>query len=173
MDGDREALDEAKRRLVEAGVPPELAGRVAAVAPMSSAMDVVDVAAATGGSVDEAAAVYFALSDRLRFHWLRRRVGDLPRDDRWRTLARAALRDDLDALQAALTAEILRDTPEGSDAAGRVEEWAEANRAAVERALRVLTDVEAAGAYDISTLSVALREIRNLADPGGSPARRG
>jgi glutamate dehydrogenase len=172
VDGDREALEEATGRLVEASVPPVLAARVAAVAPMSSAMDVVDVAATTGGSVDEAAAVYFALSDRLRFHWLRRRVGDLPRDDRWRTLARAALRDDLDALQATLTAEILRDTPEGTLVHERVEEWAEANGASVERALRVLTDVEAAGAYDISTLSVALREIRNLADPAGSPARR-
>jgi glutamate dehydrogenase len=172
-DGDREALDGGRERLVEAGVPPELAGRVAAVAPMSSAMDVVDVAAGTGSSVEEAAAVYFALSGRLRFHWLREKVGALPRDDRWKTLARAALRDDLDALQAALTAEILRDTPDAPTAPERVEAWAGSNHASVGRALRVLDDVEAGGVYDISTLSVALREIRNLEAPAASPASGG
>ena len=45
---------------------------------------------------------------RLELHWLRDRIADLPRDDRWSALARAALRDDLYTLHRALTAEVLR-----------------------------------------------------------------
>ena len=37
-----------------------------------------------------------------------------------------------------------------------------ANRALVERTLQVLTDINASGAFGLATLSVALREIRNL-----------
>ena len=82
------------------------------MAPLFSALDIVDVAATAGEPVEEAAAVYFALGDRLKLHWLRGHVESLPRDNRWQALARAALRDDLFGLQAALTSTILRDTSE-------------------------------------------------------------
>jgi glutamate dehydrogenase len=169
LDRDRKALDRATERLVEANVPPDLARRVAAMSPMASALDIVDVAATVGQPVQTVAAVYFALGDRLKFHWLRERVGALPRDDRWQTLARAALRDDLNAQQAELTAEVLRSVPEELPALERVDTWMTANRAFTERALQVLTDINASGTFDLATLSVALREIRNLEDPGAFP----
>jgi glutamate dehydrogenase len=169
LDSDRKALDRATERLVEANVPPDLARRVADMSPMASALDIVDVAATTGQPVETVATVYFALGDRLKFHWLRERVGALPRDDRWRMLARAALRDDLNAQQAELTAEVLRSVPEEFPALERVDTWMTASRASTERALQVLTDINASGTFDLATLSVALREIRNLEDPGAFP----
>ncbi|MBD0354463.1 MAG: NAD-glutamate dehydrogenase, partial [Rubrobacteraceae bacterium] len=171
LDGDREALERATERLVEANVPPDLARRVATLRTMFSALDIVDVADATEESVETAAAIYFTLGDRLRLHWLRGHVEALPRDNRWRTLARAALRDDLYSLQAALTAEILRSVPEDLPAQERIDAWVEDNREAVERVLQVLTDINASGTFDLATLSVALREIRNLTtSSGASPA---
>jgi glutamate dehydrogenase len=171
LDGDREALERSTERLVEANVPPDLARRVATLRTMFSALDIVDVADATEESVETAAAVYFTLGDRLRLHWVRGHVETLPRDNRWRALARAALRDDLYSLQAALTAEILRSVPEDLPAQERIDAWVEDNREAVERVLQVLTDINASGAFDLATLSVALREIRNLTtSSGASPA---
>jgi glutamate dehydrogenase len=171
LDSDRKALDRATERLIEANVPPDLARRVAAMSPMVSALDIVDVAATAGQPVEAVAAVYFALGDRLKFHWLRERVRALPRDDRWRTLARAALRDDLNAEQAELTAEVIRSAPEEFPALERVDAWVDANRASTERALQVLTDINASGAFGLATLSVALREIRNLiTSSSSSPA---
>ncbi|MDQ5829123.1 MAG: NAD-glutamate dehydrogenase, partial [Actinomycetota bacterium] len=171
LDGDREALERATERLVEANVPPDLARRVATLRTMFSALDIVDVADATEESVETAAAVYFTLGDRLRLHWLRDHVEALPRDNRWRALARAALRDDLYSLQTALTAEILRSVPEDLPAQERIDAWVEDNREAVERVLQVLTDINASGTFDLATLSVALREIRNLTtSSGASPA---
>ena len=123
-------------------------------------------------------AVYFTLGDRLGINWLHERVEALPRHDRWQTLARAALRDDLYGLQAEFTAEVLRDVPEEPEAPARIEAWVEGNRASIERSLQVLRDVNASGTFDLSTLLVALRESRNLATASdasraeaGAPAR--
>jgi glutamate dehydrogenase len=38
----------------------------------------------------------------------------------------------------------------------------------VERALQVLSDINSSGTFDLSTLSVALREIRNLTTSSGA-----
>jgi glutamate dehydrogenase len=171
LDGSREDLERTAEQLVEANVPPELAKRVAIFGTMFSALDIVDVADATDQAVETAAEVYFALGDRLRLYWLRGLVEALPRDNRWRALARAALRDDLYSQQAELTAEILRSTPEDLSATERIEAWVDANRGSVERTLQVLTDINASGAFGLATLSVALREIRNLiTSSSASPA---
>ncbi|WP_041328318.1 NAD-glutamate dehydrogenase [Rubrobacter xylanophilus] len=166
---DREALREREARLAGEGVPEETAKRVALLDAMFSVLDIVDVSNATGRPLESAAAVYFVLGDRLRLHWLRRHIEALPRDNRWQTLARAALRDDLYNQQATLTAEVLRSTPEEPDAAQKVEGWIEAHRRPVERALQVLRDINSSGTFDLSTLPVALREVRNLITSSGVP----
>ncbi|HEX5701330.1 MAG TPA: NAD-glutamate dehydrogenase, partial [Rubrobacter sp.] len=162
LDGDREAVENGAQRLIDANVPPDLAKRAANLGPMFSALDITDVSNSTGESLDTTAAVYFILGDRLRLHWLRRHIETLPRDNRWRTLARSALRDDIYNQQAALAAEVLTDTPDDKPVNERIEEWVEANKGPAERTLQVLTDINSSGTFDLSTLSVALREIRNL-----------
>jgi glutamate dehydrogenase len=162
MDGDREAVENAAGRLIDAGVPKALAERAAALGPMFPALDITDVSNANGEPLDTAAAVYFALGDRLKLHWLRRHIEALPRDNRWRTLARSALRDDIFNQQAVLTAEVLSNTPQDEPPGERIETWAKINEGSVHRAMQVLTDINSSGTFDLSTLSVALREIRNL-----------
>ncbi|MDP8952692.1 MAG: NAD-glutamate dehydrogenase [Actinomycetota bacterium] len=162
LDSDRETLMRATKKLVEENVPPDLAKRVATLNSTFSALDVVDVASATDKPLEAAAAVYFTLGDRLKLHWLRQHIEALPRDNRWRTLARAALRDDLYNQQATLTREILKSVPEGLPASDRIDAWIEANRGAAERTMQVLRDINSSGTFDLSTLPVALREIRNL-----------
>ena len=74
LDGDREGLERATEQLVEANVPPELARRVALLNAMFSELDIVDIATGTDEPLDEVAAVYFTLGDRLKLHWLRGHV---------------------------------------------------------------------------------------------------
>jgi glutamate dehydrogenase len=93
---------------------------------------------------------------------LRRHIEALPRDNRWRTLARSALRDDIFNQQAALTAEVLRSTPQDESPGERIETWVHINDGPVHRTMQVLADINSSGIFDLSTLSVALREIRNL-----------
>ena len=163
LESDREAMEETAGECVESGVPEDLARRVATLNAMSSALDIIDVASSTGHSLETVAAVYFILGDRLRIHWLREHIEDLPRDNRWRMLSRAALRDDLFDQEATLTAEILYTVPDGDLSAGdRVDSWIESKGEPVERVLQVLRDINSSGTFDLSTLSVALRETRNL-----------
>jgi glutamate dehydrogenase len=147
---------------VEEDVPPDLARRVATSNSTFSALDIVDVASATDKPLEAAAAVYFNLGYRLKLHWLRQHIEALPRDNRWQTLARAALRDDLYNQQATLTREILMSVPEDLPASERIDAWIEANRGPAERTMQVLRDINSSGTFDLSTLPVALREIRNL-----------
>jgi len=148
--------------LQQAGSPDAIASHVAGFGAAYGALDIVDVAARSGSPVAEVATTYFALEERLALHRLRAGVLALPRDDRWQTLARAALRDELYAAHAALTADVLA-TTECGDADKRIAMWCELNAAAVNRASLVLADITESETYDLATLSVALRQVRGLA----------
>ncbi len=169
LDHDREALEESASSLAEEGVPEDLARRVAVLSMMFSALDIVDVASATEQSLEATAEVYFTLGDRLKLHWLRQHIEALPRDNRWRTLARAALRDDLYNQHATLTREVLQSTSGDISASERIEAWIEVNQSLVERTLQVLRDINSSGTFDLSTLPVALREVRNLITSAEAP----
>jgi glutamate dehydrogenase len=168
LDYDQKILERATEQLVDENVPQDLAKRVATLSAMFSALDIVNIASATAKPIEAVAELYFTLGDRLKLHWLRGHIEALPRDNRWRTLARAALRDDLYSQQAALTAEILCSVSEDLPASERIGAWVAANRKPVERALQLLADINSSGTFDLSTLSVALREIRNLLTPSNA-----
>jgi glutamate dehydrogenase len=159
---DRKVFEKAVAAYVRADVPEELARRVASLGGLFSGLDIVEVAGATGASLDEVAAVYHALGGRLELQWVRDEITALPRDNRWQTLARAALRDELYGVHRALTREALQTAGPGLDAEARVEAWYTASRAGVDRVLQVLSDIRMGGLSSLETLSVALREVRNL-----------
>jgi glutamate dehydrogenase len=157
-----EPLAHRAHELRDAGVPERLAMYVASLPTMFSTLDIVEVAAEPGHDLETTARVHFDLGHRLELHWLRDRIVELPRDDRWRALSRAALRDDLYGLHRDLTAAVLDfDAPPGADAHGRVEAWVAANQG-VERALETLADIRVGRVFDLTTLPVAVREVRNL-----------
>ncbi len=104
---DLAAFCERRESFLARGVPAGLAGQVAGMVPSYSACDIVQSAARTGSKVEETAPVYFALADRLQLGRLRDLIVALPRDDRWSSMARSALRDDLYAAHAALTRDVL------------------------------------------------------------------
>jgi len=157
-----EALGGAVTSFTGDGVPEALAERVAALPALFSALDVIDVASATGRDLQVVAGVYFALDQHLKLDWLRERILRLPRDDRWQTLARAALRDDLYAVRAALTAEVLQVGGRAQDSDELIQRGFAHNQSAVGRCLGVLGDITADDRADLATLSVALREVRGL-----------
>jgi glutamate dehydrogenase len=147
--------------LSSASVPRELAVRVADLDPLFSALDVADVAAATGRPLADVATAYLDTAGELDLHWLAGRILELPRADRFQMLARAALRDELYRLHRSLAGEVL--------AAGGVERWLERTAAEVESCGSILREIRAADEYDVTTLSVALREIRNVSERGAGP----
>ena len=71
------------------------------------ALDIVAVADRMGKEPLDVAEVYYDLADRLRITQLMDRIIELPRADRWQSMARASIREDLYAAHAALTADVL------------------------------------------------------------------
>jgi glutamate dehydrogenase len=169
---DLATFEERRDSYLARGIPLDLAERVAAMVPTYSAFDIVQVAATTGRSVDEAADVYFDLADRLQIARLRDRITALPREDRWSTMARAALRDDLYAAHASLTGDVLGvsgaqlpRTPEE-----RLAAWTSGNEAAVGMAEQTLGEIWESERFTFTTLSVALRAIRTLVAASSLPS---
>jgi glutamate dehydrogenase len=142
-----------------------MAERVAAMVPAYSAFDIVQVAADTGCGVTETAEVYFDLAGRLQIARLRDQIVALPRDDRWNTMARGALRDDLYAAHAALVRDVLRATSRGTPEE-RLAGWTEQNAAAVRRVGQTLTEIWESDRFSLATLSVAVRAIRTVVSAG-------
>jgi glutamate dehydrogenase len=157
-----EAFGTAIARFTADGVPEALATRVAALPALFSALDVIDVASATGRNREQVADVYLALGHHLQLDWLREHILRLPRDDRWQALARAALRDDLYAVRASLTAEVLQAEGTAEDSDALIRQWFARDPQAGSRCLAVLGDIAADDRADLATLSVALREVRGL-----------
>jgi glutamate dehydrogenase len=159
---DLQQLTAASAELVEAGVPQPLADRCAAASAAYSALDIVEVAWDSSRAPVEVAECYFDLVDRLGIGAMRDRITALPRTDRWQTMARAAVREELYTAQAALTFDVLAAAPGESDPEARFAAWVEKNHAAVERAQAILSEISSADTFDLAILSVALRVIRTL-----------
>ncbi len=166
VEADAAALAKAAERFAEQGVPQDLARRVALLDPLFSALDIAEVARSfehgVERSVEQVAAVYFALGGRLDFQWLADQIAALRAQGHWQGLARGALRDDLSNLASTLTAEVFRRNPDIVGEGALIDVWESHRAAPLQRYRQVLTDLKAAGTLDMPMLSVALRELRAL-----------
>lgn len=146
--------------LVAAGVPTDIAGATSRALWAHQALPIVDLARTQERPLELVSSVYFAISAQLGLDVVFDRVNDLDRSTRWDTMARAALRDDLQTLQTELTRAALRAAPEASDSETVVAAWQVAvggvDREAAQ--LAEITDGEAT----LARMSVALRTIRTL-----------
>ena len=152
--------------LVERGVPDDLAIRVAVLDPSYSLLGIVDTAARDGIDPAVVARVHFALGERLGLSTVMQRIFALPREDRWQTMARAAIRDDLYAVHSELTAKVLATTSDVELAPARIAEWEDGDEVAVSRAVATLEEITADDNADLARLSVGLRVVRGLLSTG-------
>ncbi|MER6785956.1 NAD-glutamate dehydrogenase [Streptomyces sp. NPDC000658] len=148
--------------LTAAGVPDELATRVAGFSSAFPALDIVSVADRMGKDPLDVAEVYYDLADRLRITQLMDRIIELPRADRWQSMARASIREDLYAAHAALTADVLAVGNGTSTPEQRFKAWEERNAAILGRARTTLEEIQTSETFDLANLSVAMRTMRTL-----------
>ncbi len=149
-------VDELADQRCKLGVPADLAERSARWPWLHTSLDIIEVARTEQSDVLETGVAYWNVFEAFDVGWLWDGIGALPRSDRWQTQARSALRDDLMTVLADLTANVIR-TADGSPA-----DWIVANQAAVSRVIDMETEIRRSDAFDLTTLSVALRQLRNL-----------
>ncbi|MFI1105322.1 NAD-glutamate dehydrogenase [Streptomyces melanogenes] len=148
--------------LTAAGVPDELARRVAGFSSAFPSLDVVAISGRTGKDPLAVAEVYYDLADRLRITQLMDRIIELPRADRWQSMARASIREDLYAAHAGLTQDVLSVGNGTSSPEQRFKAWEEKNAAILGRARTTLEEIQGSDAFDLANLSVAMRTMRTL-----------
>ncbi|MFJ3329470.1 NAD-glutamate dehydrogenase [Streptomyces griseus] len=148
--------------LTAAGVPDELAVRVAGFSSAFPALDIVAIADRMGKEPLEVAEVYYDLADRLRITQLMDRIIELPRADRWQSMARASIREDLYAAHAALTSDVLSVGNGASTPEQRFVAWESKNAAILARSRSTLEEIQGSDAFDLANLSVAMRTMRTL-----------
>ena len=146
---------------IAAGVPAPLAQRVASADGLYAALDITELAEAVQRDVVEVAEVHVGVAVRLGLARLRQQIDGLPSASYWQSLAKAALGDDLAGLQRSIAHDVLRGG-EGR-AAQMLGAWETRSATALERARRLLAELGDTQSADLAMLSVALRELRNLA----------
>ncbi|WP_410665853.1 NAD-glutamate dehydrogenase [Amycolatopsis sp. lyj-84] len=164
-----ESVDANTERLVEKGVPTELAERVALLLHTFGLLDVTDVAelAEQQAGIDavhtpsETAGLYYALSDHLGIDKMLTSISGLERGNRWHALARLALRDDVYGSLRAITLDALRHSDSGTDPDEKIAHWEKTNASRLQRARVALDEISQFGKLDLATLSVAARQIRS------------
>ncbi|MFJ9946166.1 NAD-glutamate dehydrogenase [Streptomyces erythrochromogenes] len=144
------------------GVPEELAAKVAGFSSAFPTLDIVAIADRTGVDPLGVAEVYYDLADRLDITQLMDRIIELPRADRWQSMARASIREDLFAAHAALTADVLSVGNGASTPEERFQAWEEKNAAIIGRARTTLEEIRGSDDFDLANLSVAMRTMRSL-----------
>ncbi|MFE1379483.1 NAD-glutamate dehydrogenase [Streptomyces sp. NPDC058740] len=148
--------------LTAVGVPEELALRVAGFSSAFPTLDIVAIADRTAKDPLAVAEVYYDLADRLRITDLMDRIIELPRSDRWQSMARASIREDLFAAHAGLTADVLAAGNDAATPEERFKAWEDENAAILGRARTTLEEIQGSDAFDLANLSVAMRTMRTL-----------
>jgi glutamate dehydrogenase len=160
---ERARVDAEVARLAESGVPAELAGRVVTFDTLHAALDIAEIAADAQKPVEPVAAIYFDLTNRLGLAWLRDKIALLPGGEHWQMLAKDAMQGDLSSLARTVTADVVAGGGDVTSTGKLIAAWQDRNRRALERVAQLLEELREVTAPDAAMLSVALRELRNLA----------
>ncbi|TRW88527.1 NAD-glutamate dehydrogenase [Mycolicibacterium sp. 018/SC-01/001] len=150
------------------GVSEDLAFAVATGLYQFSLLDVIDIADIIDRDPAEVADTYFALMDHLGTDGLLTAVSRLSRDDRWHSLARLAIRDDIYGSLRALSFDVLAVGEPEENGQEKIAEWEMTNNNRVTRARRTLAELYDSGEHDLATLSVAARQIRSMTRTSGT-----
>ena len=163
---EHERFERLRNRFMAAGAPEDIARSIAAALDVYALLDIVDVCSRAGEPPETVIPLYFAISERYDIDRTLVRITGLPREDRWSALARHALRSDLYAVVAGLTARVMRSTPADEPPLDRLADWEAEHSEGVARAKSTLADIASVEEPDLATLSVALRSMRNLVAQG-------
>jgi glutamate dehydrogenase len=147
-----------KRELADAGVPGDLAGRIANLGALGAATDIVLVADRTGKTIADVAATYFAAGTFFRLDRIISAASSIPIVDYFDRLALDRARDSIGDAERRLAAAMAAD---GAAGASAVEAWVGPRKAEVERIRMAIHEIANSG-LTLSKLSVAASLLGDL-----------
>jgi glutamate dehydrogenase len=147
------------QELVGAGVPEELAGRIASLGALAAALDIVLVADRTGKPIADVAATYFAAGSFFRVDRITGAAAAIPTADYFDRLALDRARDAMRDAERRLTAAAM--TADGVAGASAVEAWVAPRKGEVERIRQAIHEIASSG-LTLSKLSLAASLLGDL-----------
>jgi len=152
------------------GAPEALAQSVAALQPLTTAADLVDLGNASSWSVENVARLYHQVGAAFGFDRLRGAAGSFVGGDSFERLAVRRLIEDMLAEQTAITQAVLKfaaNAQAGEDeisAKAATTSWAALRADSVRAAKRTIEDIEqAGGGWTFAKLTIANAALRGLA----------
>ena len=158
----REKVFIEREELVSYGVPEGVARMIAAVDPLLSACDIVEISETIGMEVKSAAAAYFAVGAEFRIDWLRDQIEELHNDNHWQQRAVKTMAKDLFSHQRLLSIKILQTYSDETSVENAMKAWRDNNSEILNKTSKVLDEVRSSGKIDLSMLAIANAEIRML-----------
>ena len=155
-------VDERAAKYRSRGVPADLAHDVAISLHRFCLLDIIDAAEIADRDPAEVGELYFAAMEHFGLEELLTAVSDLEYGDRWHSLARLALRDDMHGALRAVTLKILEVSEPEESTGDKIREWEQSQASRLSRVRTMLGQIEESGTLDLATLSVAARQLRSL-----------
>ena len=161
---DDQALQARERTFLDAGAEPDLARQVAALRPMTAAVEIADLAFETRWPVPAAAYLFHQTGAAFGYDRLRAAAAALPASDPYERAALRSLVAEMVGEQLALSRAIIAHAQDPTDdattAVNAIAAWAEPRKAALDRAAGTVAEVEAAGAWSFAKLTLANTALR-------------
>jgi glutamate dehydrogenase len=159
----RESHELETARLAAAGVPETVARRHAFQGELVHGPDIIAVARATGRPVLEVARGFFLLGERLEIDWLESQLEQLTVSTRWQVWAKQSMEHELFAARRVMCERVLEEG-RGASIDAAVETFLESHAEPAARLRRFMRGLAVEGVNDLAQLTVALRQIRALAE---------
>ncbi|WP_022939939.1 NAD-glutamate dehydrogenase [Psychromonas hadalis] len=143
-------------------VPHDLAASLASSDQIYAMLGVISIAKKVAVKPEQALQVYFHSGESLKLFDINKQLNLLPGDSHWQSLAREAMRDDLEWQQLRISKGILEKVKEGTDIGDAFVEWHTSHHILSERWQRMAEAMLAVSNPEFSMCQVALRELLDL-----------
>ena len=147
--------------LTEAAIPKLLAHKLASSDQVYALLNVISVATKLEVDAHLAAQVYFFATDKLKLFGIAKQLRLLPIDSHWQSLAREAMRDDLEGQQKNISQTILQGLKEGN-VSQAFSDWENQHQNLAQRWYKMADALLAVVNPEFSMCQVALRELLDL-----------
>jgi glutamate dehydrogenase len=150
-------------RLMDAGVPEDVARRHAFQPALAYGPAVVDVARDTGAAIEDVARTFSLIGEAMYLDWLEGKLAAIPAASRWQRWAIQATWEDLHLLRRELAERVLAQA-----AGGAVDEalgsFLADHADGFDRLARFMRRLSSEETPDIAAMTVAVRKVRSILD---------
>ena len=152
----------ARSKLLEKGVPEGISKMIAAVDPLLSACDIVEISREIKIDVSKAAKAYFSIGSEFYIDWIRDSASELSLGSHWKHQAVDAIHNDLFIQQRSLCLSVLRTFNHSNSVETAILDYRKSNKNIINPTFEVLEDLKAYEKFDLAMLTVANAQIRSL-----------